>query len=130
MNIPHGTLTFKIEGHVVHSHADHSFNLEGMTLFFDQLFEVAATLDYWVLNIHLTEDVGITPDALTYATEKILLLPDTGCLGVGSLIPSNILQHLTKLVYEDNDIPQLSSSDPEEIEVFLEELLAKHLRSI
>lgn len=130
MNIPHGTFTIKVEDHVVHSYADNSFNLEGMTLFFDQIFEIAATMDYWVLYTHTTENVGITPDVLTYATEKILLLADTCCLGVGTLIPSKILQHLAKVVYEDNDIPQLSSSDPEEIEEFLEELLAKHLSSI
>lgn len=127
MHTPHGKYSIKIEGPIVRTDAYSPFNLEGISVYFDDLEKRTAHLDFWVLHATNAEEVGITPDVLEFTKGKISNLSSMGCLGIVSQTPNKLLEHITKKVLVNTEMPQIISNDSEAIEAFINKLLAPHM---
>ena len=123
MNKPHGEFSIKVEGNVVHAYASEAFNTEGAAAFFNAVMKQGRPLGRWVLQVHISEDAGITPEVMEFTVKEIAGLNALGCLGIVSQLETKLMEHLTRAVYKRQHVAHLISNDPKEISDFIEGLL-------
>jgi hypothetical protein len=122
-NLAHGAFSTEIKGRVVHSYINTAFNLEGVTLYFSELFKHTESLNSWVLYTHTTPSLGATPEAVEVIIKNAHLLSGRGCLGVAFKVDSMFMKQLVDSIYAAVDIPNFNSSNCTEIDAFINKLL-------
>ncbi|GAB3011275.1 hypothetical protein [Bowmanella dokdonensis] len=120
----HGAFKLKVEGRVLHTFPEGSFNQPGLVKYRQAVLDEVAGLSGWVLFEHPRNIAAVTNDALTELIDTYRQAQFKGCLGVACEVGAPFDSIISARLDDSIEMPVCFSQDEEQLRDFVSQLLS------